>query len=77
MSPGITGIQLIGDDARAAGKDFEVLYKLSRLAYVDRVGESRSAHPVAQREWRCRRESNGSSSDAPATVATRRVCRGE
>ena len=59
MSPGITGIQLIGDDARAAGKDFEVLYKLSRLAYVDRVGESRSAHPVAQREWRCRRESNG------------------
>ena len=39
MSPNITGIRLTGDDVRAAGNDFEVLYKLSRLAYSDQVDE--------------------------------------
>ena len=39
MSPNITGIRLTGDDVRAAGNDFEVLYKLSRLAYNDQVDE--------------------------------------
>ena len=39
MSRGITGMRIVGDDLRAAGNDFEVLYKLSRLAYGDHVGE--------------------------------------
>ena len=39
MSPGITGIRLTGNDLRAAGDDFEVLYKLSRLAYSDQIDE--------------------------------------
>ena len=39
MSPDVTGMRLVGDDLRAAGNDFEVLYKLSRLAYGDQVGE--------------------------------------
>ena len=39
MPPNITGIRLTGDDVRAAGNDFEVLYKLSRLAYSDQVDE--------------------------------------
>ena len=39
MSPDITGMRLTGDDLRAAGNDFEVLYNLSRLAYSDQVDE--------------------------------------
>lgn len=38
MSPAITGVRL-GDDAVAAGDDFEALYNLSRLAYHDDIGE--------------------------------------
>ena len=36
MSPDINGIRLTGD-VRAAGNDFDTLYKLSRLAYSDQV----------------------------------------
>ena len=39
MSPGVTGMRLVGDDLRAAGNDFEALYNLSRLAYGEQVGE--------------------------------------
>ena len=38
MSSDITGIRLTGD-VRAAGDDFDALYKLSRLAYSDQVDE--------------------------------------
>ena len=56
MSPNITGIQLTGDDVRAAGNDFEVLYKLSRLAYSDQVDE-----PDQLTLWR------STTDDAPAS----------
>ena len=46
MSSDITGIRLTGD-VRAAGDDFDALYKLSRLAYSDRVDE-----PDQLRLWR-------------------------
>ena len=56
MSPNITGIRLTGDDVRAAGNDFEVLYKLSRLAYSDQVDE-----PDQLTLWR------STNDDAPAS----------
>ena len=56
MSPNVTGIQLTGDDVRAAGNDFEVLYKLSRLAYSDQVNE-----PDQLTLWR------SANDDAPAS----------
>ena len=57
MSPNITGIRLTGDDVRAAGNDFEVLYKLSRLAYSDQVDE-----PDQLTLWR-----STNNDDAPAS----------
>ena len=56
MSPTITGILLTGDDVQAAGNDFEILYKLSRLAYSDQVDE-----PDQLTLWRSRNE------DVPAS----------
>ena len=50
MSSDITGIRLTGD-VRAAGDDFDALYKLSRLAYSDRVDE-----PDQLTLWRSGRE---------------------
>ena len=46
MSPAITGVRL-GNDAAAAGDDFEALYNLSRLAYHDDIGE-----PEQLKLWR-------------------------
>ncbi len=46
VSRAFTGIALEGD-AAASGSDFEVLYKLSRLAYSDRVNE-----PEQLKFWR-------------------------
>ena len=46
VSKAFTGIELEGE-AAASGSDFEVLYKLSRLAYSDRVDE-----PEQLKLWR-------------------------
>ena len=46
VSKTFTGIELEGE-AAASGSDFEVLYKLSRLAYSDRVNE-----PEQLKLWR-------------------------
>ena len=46
VSGTFTGIELEGE-AAASGSDFEVLYKLSRLAYSDRVDE-----PEQLKLWR-------------------------
>ncbi len=50
LSSAITGVQL-GNDAVAAGDDFEALYNLSRLAYHDDIGE-----PEQLKLWRSTEE---------------------